>query len=1010
MPLRPHRRLALATLTACALNPSAASAQERPPQDPLPALSWRNIGPNRGGRSITASGSPSRPKEYYFGATGGGLWKTTDGGTTWAPVTDGQIASSSVGAVAVAPSNPDVVWVGMGETQLRGNVMQGDGVYRSVDGGESWYRVGLDDTQAIGRIRVHPFDPDVAWVAALGHPFGTNDQRGVFRTRDGGRSWQRVLFRNERTGAVDLAVDPGDPDILYATLWEVYRRPWKLWSGGPGSGLFKSIDGGDSWVELTRNPGLPAGVLGKITVAVGADSRTVYANFEAEEGGLYRSDDAGATWRHVNGDRDLWQRSFYFLRLTADPVDPESIWVMSFELEHSTDGGRTFRPIRTPHGDHHDLWIDPADPTRMINANDGGANVTTNGGATWTEQDYPTAQIYRVATTADFPYHVCGAQQDNTTVCVPSDGGRRALPGIGVPGDYFYSVGGGESATIAPDFNDPDVFYAGATNTLDRFDRLTGQARDVQPNPYLVMGEAAEVMPERWNWVYPLVFSPVERTALYAGSQHLWRTTDEGRTWMRISPDLTRAEPGTLGETGGPIILDQDGPEVYGTLYAIAPSRHDAAVVWTGSDDGLVQLTRDGGATWTDVTPPDLLPHTRLGFLDASPHRAGGAYVSGRRYEMDDRAPYVWKTSDYGATWTKIVGGLPPGTFVHAVREDRVRPGLLYAGTEHGVFVSFDDGARWRSLSANLPDVAATALTVTDRDVVIATHGRSFWVLDDVAPLRQWDEAADDEPVALVTPSDAVRRVYPVHVDFRLTRDEPDVTVEIVDAGGVRVRTLVTGQSLPAGSHRLTWDGRHEGATVFPNMILEGGDPSVGPWAAPGSYRIRLSFSSGTVERPFRVLRDPRLEDVTDADLVAQTELALEIRDATSAANEGVIRIRAVRTDLEERLAASMGARARAAAETVLRELAEVEGELYQVRNRSPKDKIAYPIKLNDRLTGLRTLLEAGDEAPPAAQRRVFDDLSSQLEIQLERLRHILDDDIPRLERLIATEAPRANR
>ncbi|HKJ03507.1 MAG TPA: hypothetical protein VJ997_13660 [Longimicrobiales bacterium] len=968
---------------------------------PLPALTWRTIGPNRGGRSIAAAGSSARPLEYYFGATGGGLWKTTDGGTTWSPVTDGKIGSSSVGAVAVAPSDPDVVWLGMGETQLRGNVMQGDGVYRTTDGGATWTHLGLDDSQAIGRIRVHPGDADVAWVAALGHPFGRNAERGVYRTRDGGRSWTRVLFRDEGTGAVDLALDPNDPDVVYATLWEVYRRPWKLWSGGPGSGLFKSTDGGDSWVELTRNPGLPTGVLGKMTVAVGADSRTVYANIEAEEGGLYRSDDAGATWHRVNGDRNLWQRSFYFLRVTADPVDPETVYVMSFQFEKSTDGGRTFRQVRTPHGDHHDLWIDPLDPQRMINANDSGANVTTNGGRTWTEQDYPTAQIYRVATSADFPYHVCGAQQDNTTVCVPSDGGGFASPGVGRPGDFFYAVGGGESATIAPDPRDPDVFYAGATNSLDRFDRRTGQARDVQPNPYLVMGEAAAVMPERWNWVYPLVFSPVEPDALYAGSQHLWRTRDQGRTWEKISPDLTRAEPETLGETGGPIILDQDGPEVYGTLYTIAPSRHEAATVWTGSDDGLVHVTRDGGATWTDVTPPDMAAHTRLGLIEASPHAPGGAYVAGRRYEMDDRAPYVWKTSDFGATWTKIVTGLPPGAFVHAVREDPVRRGLLYAGTEHGVWVSFDDGAAWQSLSLNLPDVAVTALTVTDRDVVIATHGRSFYVLDDAAPLRQWPPD-DGEAAHVFTPEDAVRRVYPAHVDLLLRAPARAVTVEILKGDGTPVRTLVEEQPLDAGAHRLSWDLRYTGATVFENLILEGGDPSRGPLAAPGTYRVRVTVDGAAQTRRFDLLKDPRLVDVTDANLEEQLHLALRIRDATSAANEGVLRIRFLRAGIEARLAGTDNAGFKEAAGAVLADLAAVEGELYQVRNRSPKDKIAYPIKLNDRLTGLRSILESGDERPTAAQRRVFEELSGQLDVQLQELQRIVTEELPRLERLIA--------
>ena len=1004
--LAPRLLAALALLALCAAGAPASAQSPAVAPSPLrvsdiAALRWRAIGPNRGGRSIAVAGSTERPLEYWFGATGGGLWKTTDGGTTWAPVTDGQIASSSVGAVAVAPSDPDVVYLGMGETELRGNVMQGDGVYRSADGGRTWTHVGLEDTQAIGRIRVHPRDPDVAWVAALGHPFGPNQERGVFRTRDGGRSWRKVLYRDDHTGAVDLVLDPGDPDVVYATLWEVYRRPWKLWSGGPGSGIFKSTDGGDHWVELTHNPGMPTGPLGKITVAVAADSRTVYANVEAEAGGIYRSDDGGATWRHVNDDRNLWQRSFYFLRLTADPRDPETLYVMSFRLEKSVDGGRSFHPVPEPHGDHHDLWIDPADPMRMINANDGGANVSTNGGRTWTRQDYPTAQIYRVAVTADVPYHVCGAQQDNTTVCVPSDGGPEASPGIARPGDFFYAVGGGESATIAPDPRDPDVFYAGATNTLDRFDRRTGEARDVQPNPYTVMGEAAAVMPERWNWVYPLVFSPVDPSALYAGSQHLWRTRDQGRTWARISPDLTRADPATLGETGGPIILDQDGPEVYGTIYTIAPSRFDAGTIWVGSDDGLVHLTRDGGATWTDVTPPDMPHDTRLGSIDASPHDAGTAYVAGRRYEMDDRAPYAWRTRDFGATWARIVDGIVPGDFVHAVREDPERPGLLYAGTEHGVYVSFDDGGAWSSLSLGLPDVAVTSLVVTDRDLVAATHGRSFVVLDDVAPLRQWRPAMADEPVHLFTPSDPVRGVHPAAIHFRTRTGARSATLEIVDGDGATVRTLLDGASLDAGAHHVAWDLRYPGATVFENLILEGGDPSRGPLAPPGRYGVRLTVDGTQRTADFTVRRDPRVRDVTDADLVAQFDLAIRIRDAVSAANEGVLRIRALRDSL--RAGAPAGeAGARRGVDAVVRELGEVEGELYQVRNRSPKDKIAFPIRLNDRLTGLGTLVERGDARPTDAQRRVFEELYRQLEVQLERLRRIEEEELPALRRTIS--------
>ena len=495
--------LALSFLAAISLpaTPSALAAQDH--VSLLPPMEWRSIGPDRGGRSIAVAGHAGRPFEYYFGATGGGLFKTTDGGSTWTAVTDGQVGSASVGAVAMAPSDPDIVYIGMGEVQLRANVLQGDGVYRSDDAGKSWRHLGLADTHAIGRIRVHPTNPDRVYVAALGHPFGPNPERGVFRTSDGGKTWEKILFRDERTGAVDLVMDPGDPDVLYATLWQVYRKPWRLWSGGEGSGIFKSTDGGDTWSELTRNPGLPAGALGKITITVsGADPDRVWANLEAERGGLYRSDDGGRSWELVNDHRDIWQRAFYFQRLEADPVDRNTLYILNFRLMRSTDGGRTLESVPETHADHHDLWIDPTNPLRMINGNDGGGVVTVNGGRTWTSMRYPTAQIYRLATTSDFPYHVCGAQQDNSTVCVSSEPGHLRNP-RGPSTEWMYAVGGGESGYIAPHPGDPDIFYAGATNTLTRYDRATGMVTDIQPWPRIVMGEPARDMPERWNWTYP---------------------------------------------------------------------------------------------------------------------------------------------------------------------------------------------------------------------------------------------------------------------------------------------------------------------------------------------------------------------------------------------------------------------------------------------------------------------------------------------------------------------------
>jgi len=963
----------------------------------FPPLRWRCLGPKRGGRSIAVAGHKDRPFEYYFGATGGGLWKTTDGGATWYPVTDGQILSSSVGAVAVAESNPDIVYLGMGESQLRQNVLQGDGVYKSTDGGQTWVHMGLEETQVVSRIRIHPSDPNRVYVAALGHPFGPNPERGIFRTLDGGGTWKKILFRDERTGAVDLVLDPSDPDVLYATLWEVYRKPWILWSGGDGSGIFKSTDGGNTWHELTRNPGFPKGIIGKITVTVSrADSKRVYANIEAQEGGLCRSDDGGDTWTLINNQRDLWQRAFYFLRIQADPVDRETIYVLNYRLLKSTDGGRTFVRIPDTHSDHHDLWIDPNNPSRMINGNDGGGVVSVNGGKTWTHMRYPTAQIYRLATTKDFPYHVCGAQQDNSTVCVPSDGGHLRNP-RGPSGEWMYAVAGGESGYIAPHPTNTDIFFAGATNTLTRYDRKTGLSRDIQPYPRIVMGESAKDMPERWNWTYPIVLSPIDPGVLYIGSQHLWQTIDEGKTWTKISPDLTRADPETLGDSGGPIVKDQDGPEIYATIYTIAPSYHDVNTTWTGSDDGLVYLTRDGGKNWKNVTPPDMPILSRIGLIEASPHDPSGAYVAAMRYEMDDRSPYLWKTQNYGESWTKIVNGFREDDFVRVVREDPKRKGLLYTGTEHGVYVSFNDGGCWKNLSLNLPYVPVTGLVVEEKDLVIATHGRSFWVMDDIETLRQIDSKIQDAEFHLFKPADAIRRSVPAVVDYYLREPGSKVLVEILDAEGQQVRTLYEGTMEDEGVFRFSWNLQYPGAVVFPGIILEGGNPKRGPWAPPGRYQARLVVGGKEQKRWFNVKKDPRLTDVTDADLKAQFDLALKIRDSESAANEAVIFIRNLKVQVKDRLSKTDDQKLWKIAKEFVERISSVEKELYQVNNQSPKDKIAFPIKLNDRLTGLRSHLERGDAAPTKGYYQVFEELSAELTIQLQALERILVEDLLRL-------------
>ena len=996
--------LIAAPVALLALLAAPAAAQSAPGQAALmPPLEWRSIGPDRGGRSIAVAGHSDRPFEYYFGATGGGLFKTTDGGTSWSPVTDGQIRSGSVGAVTVAESNPDVVYIGMGEVQLRANVLQGDGVYRSDDGGRNWRHVGLENTQAIGRIRVHPTDPERAFVAALGHPFGPSADRGVFRTTDGGRTWDKVLFRNDRTGAVDLVMDPHDPDVLYATLWEVHRKPWQLWSGGEGSGIFKTTDGGDTWSELTDNPGFPArsvgspaGVLGKIAITVsGADSQRIWANVEAEAGGLYMSDDGGSSWTLVNAHRDIWQRAFYFQRIQADPVDRNTIYILNFRLMKSTDAGRTLESVRETHADHHDIWIDPGNPLRMINGNDGGGVVSVNGGRTWTGMKYPTAQIYRLATTTDFPYHACGAQQDNSTVCVSSEEGHLQNP-RGVSTEWMYSVGGGESGYVAPRPTDPSVFYAGATNALTRYDRNTGLVRDIQPHPRIVMGEPARDMPERWNWTYPIAVSLAEPAALYVGSQHLWKSTDEGESWLRISPDLTRAEPETMGDSGGPVVKDQDGPEIYATLYALAPSPHDQATIWTGSDDGLVHITRDSGESWSDVTPPDMPAHTRVMSIDVSPHDGSTAYVAGIRYEMDDRSPYAWRTNDYGTSWTKIVDGIAPGDFVRVLREDPNRKGLLYAGTEHGVYVSFDDGAHWADLSYDMPDTPITGLTVQQRDLVISTHGRSFWVLDDIETLRQIDTGLETADTHLFNPADAIRRSVPAVIDYYVTGSDQQVRLDVFDAEGELVRTLFEGRR-GEGTHRETWDLRHRGAVTFDGIVLEGGNPARGPWSPPGRYQARLTVGDDVHVASFGVHRDPRLTGVTDADLVGQFRLASRIRDAESQANGSILLIRDLKGQIQASVARSEDQQLKASAERFVDDIGRVEAQLYQVRNQSPKDKIAFPIRLNDRLTGLRSRLEWGDAAPTAAYRDVFEELAAELDGHMRVLHDLISEDLTRL-------------
>jgi len=1032
-------RFVLAVVCLFLIGPAAVDAQRSGGQPtsagPFGALRWRSIGPPRGGRSIAVSGSAARPYEYYMGATGGGLWKTTDGGTTWRAVTDDHVHSSSVGAVAVAPSNPDVVYIGTGEADIRGNIIQGDGAYRSTDGGKTWTHIGLTETQVIAKIRVHPTNPDLVYVAAFGHHAAPNAERGVYRSKDGGKTWDRILFRDDRTGANELVIDPNDAQVIYAALWQAYRNSWEMSSGGAGSGVFKTTDGGDHWTEITRNPGLPKGILGKIGLSVsGADSNRVYVQMEAEDGGFFMSDDAGATWKKVTDRRDLRQRAFYYTRVYADPKVKDTVYELNVNFHKSTDAGKTWTTIRVPHGDNHDMWIAPNESNRMIEANDGGATVSVNGGETWTAETMPTAQFYHVITTKHVPYHVCGAQQDNSTACVSSQPPQGGPGGAGGGADQvFYSVGGGESGYIASDPRTPDVFYAGSYGGLiTRLDRRTDQERQINPYPDNPMGYASADIAERFQWTFPIVMAPTDPGIIYVGSQHVWKTTNEGQSWTKISPDLTRHDPKTMGSSGGPITKDNTGVETYATIFTVAPSERDANVIWTGSDDGYVQVTRDGGRNWKNVTPKDLGDFARISLIEASPFRAGTAYVAANRYQQDDFRPYVYRSDDFGETWTKIVNGVPANEFARAIREDIKVASQLYLGTEHSIYISFDDGANWQSLKQNLPDTPVHDIAVEERDLVIATHGRGFYIIDNISPLRQGGLKTTTS-FHLYKPQDAQRGLdRNAAIDYYLKQAAQKVTMEIVDAQGKVIRTFTgtpENEKAPArpqggasgsedeffrrppdphppvsaGLHRVNWDMRYPGAIDFPGMVMWAANTR-GPIAPPGAYQVKVTADDDTQTQSFAIRREPHiLGHVTDQDLREQFDLAMNVRNKVTQANESVRLIRGIKQQIVDRKG-KLDAKATAAAralDDLEQSLSAVENEIYQTKLQSSQDPLNFPIKLNNKIATLQNVIESSDTAPTEQAYSVFRALSGRLDEQLTKLDAAVKTKLPAVNQLL---------
>lgn len=1020
----PTRALALAL--GMAAFPFAAKPIVAQPAAPAPAVSadlfnsltWRNLGPQRGGRSIGVAGTDARPLEYYFGAAGGGVWKTVDAGTTWNPVGDGQFARSSAGAMAQCEANPDIVWAGMGETQFRGNVIPGDGVYRSTDAGKTWTHMGLASAtgqQMIARIRIDPNNCDRVFVAAFGDPFGPSEERGVYRTTNGGNSWDRVYDRGNKAGAVDLYFDPNNSQTIYAGFWEAYRNDWSLNSGGPGSALVRSTDGGTTWTDLTRNPGLPKGTWGKVGVTVsGADANRVYAIIEADSGGVFVSNDAGATFTQVSADRNLRQRAFYYTRIVADPKDKETVYVLNVQFHRSRDGGKTWEQISVPHGDNHDLWIASDNPQRMIQSNDGGANVSWNGGASWTPQPYPTSQMYDVRTTSHFPYHVCGGQQDNSTACVPVDG----------DGSYMYAPGGCETGPVEPDPNNPDLYYAACYGgALSYMSRITGQQRAVNVWPVNPMGNSAIDLKERFQWNSPITASKHTPGVVYTASQHVWRSNNGGGSWTRISGDLSYAEPTTLGPSGGDITRDQTSVEYYGTVWRLAESPHAAGELWAGSDDGQLHITRNDGQTWSLITPSDLPKFSRIHEIDVSPHTPGKAYLAAVRYRSQDVKPYLYRTDDYGRSWTKITSGIPDGAYPRTVREDLKRPGLLYAGTETGVLVSFNDGLSWQSLQLNLPAVQVPGLVLNTDDIVIATHGRSYYVLDNLTPLRQATADLAQRDAFLFKPATTVRTLsrpaesynrakqYLPELDYYLGRDADTVTLEILDGTGRVIQTFGGAKSTAAGTaqrgggsrvnvtkgqHRFTWDMRYPGPRDFPGLIMWGANTQ-GPLAPPGRYQVRLTAHGQTLTEPFDIVADPRLTTVSQADFDAQFKLSSEVAARVDDAHRGVLQVRDVRGQVDDRLTKSDNGRLRTEANAFKTKMAAIEGEIYQVKMQARQDPLNYPIKLNNQLAALRGIIESADARPTAQSQEAFTVLSGELETQLTRLQKVFDDDLSKL-------------
>ncbi|MBN3520480.1 glycosyl hydrolase [Algoriphagus lutimaris] len=984
-----------------------SSGQEIPKTEIYDALEWRLVGPHRGGRSDGVTGVEGSDHTYYFASTGGGIWKTVDSGATWKPVSDG-FFGGSMGAVAVSKSDTSVVYAGGGEKTVRGNVSFGYGVWKSVDAGKTWERAGLDKSRFISRMRIHPENPDVVYAAVLGDIFKPDATRGVYKTTDGGKTWNQVLFSSDVAGAVDLVMDPNNPEVLFATTWDIKRTPYSLESGGPNSKMFKSTDGGQTWEDMTEKEGFPEGLLGIMGVSISpVNSDRIYAIIENENGGVFVSKDGGESWEKTNEDRNLRQRAWYYTRIFADPQDEETVYVLNVSYHKSTDGGKTFESANAPHGDHHDLWIDPGNNQRMIIADDGGAQVTEDGGTTWSSlMNQPTAQFYRVTTDNSFPYRIYGAQQDNSTVRIAHRNDGRAI----TEADWEPTAGG-ESGWIAPDPLNNDIVYGGSYGGyLTRENHDNGTSRTVNVYPNNPMGHGAEDMKYRFQWNFPIFFSPHNPKLLYTTSNQFHRSTNEGQSWEVISPDLTRNDKSKLGPSGGPITKDNTSVEYYATIFTAAESPVKEGILWAGSDDGLVHVTQDNGVTWQNVTPSEMPEWLQINSIEASPYDPAEAYFAATGYKNGNYEPYLYKTKDYGKSWTKITNGIDPEHFTRVVRADPVKRGMLYAGTETGMYYSKDDGASWHSLQLNLPIVPITDLAIKENNLIAATQGRSFWIIDDLTVLHQAEPGMENSSLTLFKPQDSYRidgvsrksatagtnRAGGVLVYYYI-KEEPkeELKIEFFDANDIPLRAFSTkginGDTLKvkAGSNEFNWNLRVEDAEGFEGLIMWGGNLR-GPKVVPGTYKVKMTLDGESQEQTFKVLADPRYES-TQEDLVAQYDYLMDVRDKLTETHRVIKLIRQYRTEMDslETKPANL--------ESIKEEMDEIEKTLYQTQNQSRQDPLNFPIRLNNKLAHLSSVVGNGDWAPTDQSYEVKEELTEKINVQLARFKELEQNQISKI-------------